>query len=75
MRSLKRIFAAGLTSIILLSTTVVANAETSQDLNNQLKQSEAVIQEKETQQDALTSEMKNVQADLPSKKTLKKQNN
>ena len=64
MRSLKRIFAAGLTSIILLSTTVVANAETSQDLNNQLKQSEAVIQEKETQQDALTSEMKNVQADL-----------
>ena len=27
MRSLKRIFAAGLTSIILLSTTVVANAE------------------------------------------------
>ena len=33
-------------------------------LNNQLKQSEAVIQEKETQQDALTSEMKNVQADL-----------
>ena len=64
MRSLKRIFAAGLTSIILLSTSVVANAETSQDLNNQLKQSEAVIQEKETQQDALTSEMKNVQADL-----------
>ena len=64
MRSLKRIFAAGLTSIILLSTSVVANAETSQDLNNQLKQSEAVIQEKETQQDALTSEMKSVQADL-----------
>ena len=27
MRSLKRIFAAGVTSIILLSTTVVANAE------------------------------------------------
>ena len=64
MRSLKRIFAAGLTSIILLSTAIVANAETSQDLNNQLKQSEAVIQEKEAQQDTLTSEMKNVQADL-----------
>ena len=64
MIPLKRIFAAGLTSIILLSTSVVANAETSQDLNNQLKQSEAVIQQKETQQDALTSEMKNVQADL-----------
>ena len=37
MRSLKRIFAAGVTSIILLSTTVVANAETSQDLNRSIK--------------------------------------
>ena len=65
MRSLKRIFAAGLISIILLSTTVVANAaETSQELNGKLQQSEAVIHEKETQRDALTAEMKNVQADL-----------
>ena len=37
MRSLKRIFAAGLTSIILLSTSVVANAETSQDLKQSIK--------------------------------------
>ena len=38
--------------------------KTSQELNSQLKQSEAVIQEKETQKDALTAEMENVQADL-----------
>ena len=65
MRSLKRIFAAGVASIILLSTTAVANAaETSQELNGKLQQSEAVIQEKETQKDALTAEMEKVQADL-----------
>lgn len=65
MRSLKRIFAAAVASIILLSTTAVANAaETSQELNGKLQQSEAVIHEKETQRDALTAEMKNVQADL-----------
>ena len=34
------------------------------NLMDKLQQSEAVIQEKETQKDALTAEMKNVQADL-----------
>ena len=56
MRSLKRIFAAGLASIILLSTTVVANAETSQESKSeQLKQSEAVNpSKKKLNKDALT---------------------
>ncbi|WP_428910647.1 3D domain-containing protein [Niallia sp. Krafla_26] len=66
MRSLKRIFAAGVTSIILLSTTVVANAETSQELKGQLQENEAQIIEMQEQKEALTNQVETVQANLQS---------
>lgn len=64
MRSLKRIIAASVTSIILLSTSVVANAETSQGLDSQLQENEAKISEMQEQKNELTNQMNAVQENL-----------
>ena len=64
MRSLKRIITALVISMILLSTAVVANAETSQDLNNQLQENESQISEMQEQKKALTGQMNAVQESL-----------
>lgn len=68
MRSLKRIVATSLTSIILLSTTIVANAETSQEIirnnQNKLQQSAELINQKEAEKSNISVELQNVQNDL-----------
>ena len=68
MRSLKRIVAITLTSFILLSTTIVANAETSQDIiqnsERKLEQNSELINQKEAEQKTILAELENVQNDL-----------
>ena len=70
MRSIKRIVAITLTSFILLSTTIVANAETSQDIiqnsERKLEQNSELINQKEAQQQTVLAELENVQKDLQS---------
>jgi 3D (Asp-Asp-Asp) domain-containing protein len=68
MRSIKRIVAATLTSFILLSTTIVANAETSQNIiqnsERKLEQNSELINQKETEQKTILTEITDVQSDL-----------
>ena len=67
MRSLKRIVAITLTSFILLSTTIVANAETSQEIQNserKLEQNAELINQKETEQKTILTELQDMQSDL-----------
>ena len=68
MRFIKRIVAATLTSFILLSTTIVANAETSQNIiqnsERKLEQNFELINQKETEQKTILTEIKDVQSDL-----------
>lgn len=70
MRSLKRIIAASLTSIILLSSTIVANAETSQETinnsENKLQQNAELINQKEAEKSNVSKELQNMQNDLQS---------
>ena len=70
MRSIKRIVAITLTSFILLSTTIVANAETSQDIiqnsERKLEQNSELINQKEAEQQTVLTELENVQKDLQS---------
>jgi 3D (Asp-Asp-Asp) domain-containing protein len=70
MRSIKRIVAITLTSFILLSTTIVANAETSQDIiqnsERKLEQNSELINQKEAEQQTILAELENVQKDLQS---------
>ena len=70
MRSIKRIVAITLTSFILLSTTIVANAETSQDIiqnsERKLEQNSELINQKEAEQQTVLAELENVQKDLQS---------
>ena len=66
MRSIKRIVAATLTSFILLSTTIVANAETSQNIiqnsERKLEQNSELINQKETEQKTILTEITDVQS-------------
>ena len=68
MRFIKRIVAITLTSFILLSTTIVANAETSQDIiqngERKLEQNSELINQKETEQKTILIEIEDVQKDL-----------
>ncbi len=70
MRSLKRIFAILFTSVSLLSTSIVANAETNnetiQNSKNKLQQNAALINQKETEKENITKELQNVKNDLAS---------
>src|SRR6476619_3099344 len=70
MRSIKRIVAITLTSFILLSTTIVANAETSQDIiqnsERKLEQNSELINKKEAEQQTVLAKLENVQKDLQS---------
>jgi 3D (Asp-Asp-Asp) domain-containing protein/peptidoglycan hydrolase CwlO-like protein len=70
MRSLKRIVAASLTSIILLSSTIAANAETSQETinnsENKLQQNAELINQKEAEKSNVSKELQNMQNDLQS---------
>ena len=65
MRSLKRLVAITLTSFILLSTAIVANAETSQDIQNsesKLEQNAELINQKETEQKMILTELQDMQS-------------
>ena len=68
MRSIKRIVAIALTSFILLSTTVVANAETSQNIiqnsESKLEQNAELIKQKETEQKTILTELQDMQSEL-----------
>ena len=67
MRSLKRLVAITLTSFILLSTTIVANAETSQEIQNsesKLEQNAELINQKETEQKMILTELQDMQSGL-----------
>lgn len=67
MHSLKRI-AITFTSIFLLSTSIVANAETSQEIinssKNKLQQKDEILQEKTVEKQQVAEELQNVQKDL-----------
>jgi 3D (Asp-Asp-Asp) domain-containing protein len=65
MRSLKRIFAISCTSLLLLSTTIVANAETSQtNIQNEIQQNEAIINQKEAEKQNVSNELDTIQNEL-----------
>ena len=67
MRSLKRLVAITLTSFILLSTTIVANAETSQEIQSserKLEQNAELINQKETEQKTILTELQDMQSEL-----------
>src|SRR3954452_13526053 len=68
MRSLKRIIATSLIGIILLSSAIVANAETSQEtINNsqsKLQQNDELINQKEAEKSNTLKELQKVQNDL-----------
>ena len=67
MRSLKRLVAITLTSFILLSTAIVANAETSQEIQNsesKLEQNAELIKQKETEQKTILTELQDMQSGL-----------
>jgi 3D (Asp-Asp-Asp) domain-containing protein len=68
MRSFKRIVAAAVTGIVLLSTTIVASAETSQESiknsQNQLHKNSEFIQQKEAEKQQVQSELQAVQTEL-----------
>ena len=67
MRSLKRLVAITLTSFILLCTTIVANAETSQEIQSserKLEQNAELINQKETEQKTILTELQDMQSEL-----------
>ena len=65
---LKRLVAITLTSFILLSTTIVANAETSQNIiqnsESKLEQNAELINQKETEQKMILTELQDMQSGL-----------
>ncbi|WP_071396389.1 3D domain-containing protein [Bacillus tuaregi] len=65
MRFFKKIVAASLTSIILLSTTIMANAETSQVHSEaQIQQNAELIKQKQAEKESLLQEVNNLQGEL-----------
>jgi 3D (Asp-Asp-Asp) domain-containing protein len=68
MRSIKSIVATTLASFILLSTTIVANAETSQNIiqnsESKLEQTAELIKQKETEQKTILTELQDMQSEL-----------
>ncbi|KAA9015974.1 3D domain-containing protein [Niallia endozanthoxylica] len=66
MRFFKKVVAASLTSIILLSTTIMANAETSQLHNSeaQLQENAKLIEQKQAEKESLLTEVNNLQSEL-----------
>jgi 3D (Asp-Asp-Asp) domain-containing protein len=68
MRSIKSIVATTLASFILLSTTIVANAETSQNIiqnsESKLEQNAELIKQKETEQKTISTELQDMQSEL-----------
>jgi 3D (Asp-Asp-Asp) domain-containing protein len=68
MRSIKSIVATTLASFILLSTTIVANAETSQNIiqnsESKLEQNAELIKQKETEQKTILTELQDMQSEL-----------
>ncbi|MEK5379106.1 3D domain-containing protein [Niallia sp. FSL W8-0635] len=78
MRSLKKLMAISLSSVIFLTSTIMVQAETSQEtLNkakNQLNQNEQLINEKEAEKQKTLKELEAVQEDLKSVETVMQQN-
>jgi len=65
MRFFKKIVAASLTSVILLSTTIMANAETSQVHSEaQLQENAELIEQKQAEKESLLTEVNNLQNEL-----------
>lgn len=66
MRFFKKIVAASLTSVILLSSTIMANAETSQVHNSeaQLQENTKLIEQKQAEKETLLTEVHNLQSEL-----------
>ncbi|CAI9395379.1 hypothetical protein BACSP_04059 [Bacillus sp. T2.9-1] len=78
MRSLKKLMAISLSSVIFLSSAIMVQAETSQEtLNkakNQLNQNEQLINEKEAEKQKTLKELETVQEDLKAVETEMQQN-
>jgi 3D (Asp-Asp-Asp) domain-containing protein len=78
MRSLKKLMAISLSSVIFLTSTIMVQAETSQEtLNkakNQLNQNEQLINEKEAEKQKTLKELEAVQEDLKAVETVMQQN-
>ncbi|WP_400245368.1 3D domain-containing protein [Niallia sp. JL1B1071] len=78
MRSLKKLMAISLSSVIFLTSAIVVQAETSQEtLNkakNQLNQNEQLINEKEAEKQKTLKELEAVQEDLKAVETVMQQN-
>ncbi len=66
MRFCKKVVAATVTSIILLSTTIMANAETSQlhSSEAQLQENKKLIEQKQAEKESLLTEVNNLQNEL-----------
>jgi len=65
MRFFKKIVAASLTSVILLSTTIMANAETSQVHSEaQLQENAALIEQKQAEKEGLLTKVNSLQTEL-----------
>jgi len=78
MRSLKKLMAISLSSVIFLTSAIVVQAETSQEtLNkakNQLNQNQQLINEKEAEKQKTLKELEAVQNELKSVETVMQQN-
>ncbi|MCM3361217.1 MULTISPECIES: 3D domain-containing protein [Niallia] len=78
MRSLKKLMAISLSSVIFLASAIMVQAETSQEtLNkakNQLNQNEQLINEKEAEKQKTLKELETVQEDLKAVETVMQQN-
>ncbi|MED5103232.1 3D domain-containing protein [Niallia circulans] len=78
MRSLKKLMAISLSSVIFLTSAIMVQAETSQEtLNkakNQLDQNQQLINEKEAEKQKTLKELEAVQEDLKSIETVMQQN-
>ncbi len=66
MRFIQRVVAVSMTSVILLSTTIMANAETSQAASSELQQKADLISQKQTEKDNITNELQSLQTELNS---------
>ena len=66
MRFIQRVVAVSITSIILLSTTIMANAETSHAASSELQQKAELINQKQTEKENITKELQGLQTELNS---------
>lgn len=64
MRFKQRVVAITIASMIMLSTTIMANAETSQAAGSELQQNAELINQKQTEKANVTKELQNLQNEL-----------